>query len=71
MIGTYRREFEHKKSMSNPVNHMQSAVQDDDVGEKPFRCLLEEMLQCGATDDEICSEFATFIMAVRVMALCK
>lgn len=64
MIGIYRQQFKDKSFLSKSEN--KDKVTDNNVGEKPFRCLLEEMLHCGATNEEMCSEFSTFMMAVRL-----
>lgn len=68
MIGSYRQEFQQKQSFFKRQGQCKT-MEEDDIGEKPFRCLLEEMLECGASDEEICCEFATFIMAVRFILI--
>lgn len=49
-------------------------VEDESVtGEKPVRYMVEDMLACGMTDNEIYSEMATFLVAVskiEIMHIC-
>lgn len=44
---------------------------EDNLGQIPFRCLLEQMLYSGATNDQIYNELATFFAAVWLTATIK
>ncbi len=50
--------------MGAESNQDASTGSDDDIGVKPYRCIIQELLCQGATNKEITDQVATFMMVV-------
>ncbi len=63
----YKKEYEQIKITSAGENrtHAVTDSESEDVGLKPFRCLIEEMICNGLSDKEIYEQVGTFLIGVR------
>lgn len=64
----YKKEYEQTKIASSVHKSIDSGedcnCDDESVGIKPFRCMIEEMICTGASDQEICQQVATILATV-------
>lgn len=68
MKDMYKRQAEEFKILGKMRVNEESTYENNDesVGVIPFRCMIEEMLCCGAGDKEICDQVGTFLGTVRL-----
>lgn len=61
------QKYKEKKRQEEALGIKWVDVGDDEIGVKPFRCVLEEMLHYGMNDKEIRDEVITILTAVRAV----